>query len=45
MGEMFDWGFSHYMRHAFPRDNLLPISCKGANWQVGASCNASANPL
>eukprot|EP00878_Enallax_costatus_P012223 GHUV01012766.1.p1 GENE.GHUV01012766.1~~GHUV01012766.1.p1 ORF type:complete len:186 (+),score=42.35 GHUV01012766.1:516-1073(+) len=33
--EMFDHGFSNYMKHAFPKDNLLPISCKGADWQGG----------
>ncbi|KAG1675675.1 hypothetical protein FOA52_002384 [Chlamydomonas sp. UWO 241] len=33
--EMFDHGFSNYMRHAFPMDNLLPRSCRGQNWQGG----------
>ncbi|KAI8469988.1 MAG: glycoside hydrolase [Monoraphidium minutum] len=33
--EMFDFGFNGYMAHAFPRDNLLPVSCGGADWQGG----------
>ncbi|KAF6252883.1 glycoside hydrolase [Scenedesmus sp. NREL 46B-D3] len=32
---MFDHGFSNYMKHAFPQDNLLPVSCKGQDWQGG----------
>jgi mannosidase alpha-like ER degradation enhancer 2 len=32
---MFDFGFGQYMQHAFPRDNLLPISCTGQDWQGG----------
>ncbi|GBF88425.1 hypothetical protein Rsub_01137 [Raphidocelis subcapitata] len=34
-GEAFDFGLACYMRHAFPRDNLLPLSCGGADWQGG----------
>ena len=26
---MFDHGFDGYMRHAFPADELMPLSCKG----------------
>ncbi|GLI62009.1 hypothetical protein VaNZ11_004584 [Volvox africanus] len=33
--EMFDHGFNNYMKHAFPMDNLLPISCSGKDWQGG----------
>ncbi|MEW5318101.1 MAG: hypothetical protein WDW38_009352 [Sanguina aurantia] len=32
---MFDHGYSKYMQHAFPRDNLLPVSCRGQDWQGG----------
>ncbi len=32
---MFDFGFSQYMEHAFPHDNLLPHSCSGRDWQGG----------
>ncbi len=32
---MFDEGFTNYMSKAFPKDNLLPISCTGADWQGG----------
>lgn len=27
--EMFDHGFDGYMRHAFPADELMPLSCRG----------------
>ncbi|GIL75349.1 hypothetical protein Vretimale_8025 [Volvox reticuliferus] len=33
--EMFDHGYNNYMKHAFPMDNLLPISCSGKDWQGG----------
>lgn len=33
--EMFMFGFSNYMRHAFPMDDLRPISCGGHNTQGG----------
>lgn len=29
---MFDFGFDSYILHAFPRDNLRPLSCSGADW-------------
>lgn len=29
--QMFDFGFNSYMEHAFPRDELKPISCSGMN--------------
>lgn len=32
---MFDHGYTNYMRHAYPQDNLLPSSCKGQDWQGG----------
>lgn len=32
---MFDHGFSNYIQHAAPKDNLLPISCTGEDWQGG----------
>ncbi|KAG2422537.1 hypothetical protein HYH02_015424 [Chlamydomonas schloesseri] len=32
---MFDHGYTNYMQHAFPKDNLLPISCGGKDWQGG----------
>ena len=32
---MFMFGFSSYMRHAFPLDDLRPISCGGHNTQGG----------
>ena len=33
--EMFDRAFSGYMMHAFPMDDLKPISCTGSNSQGG----------
>ncbi|GFR52409.1 hypothetical protein Agub_g14980, partial [Astrephomene gubernaculifera] len=33
--EMFDHGYTNYMKHAFPKDNLLPSSCGGRDWQGG----------
>lgn len=33
--EMFRFGFSNYMQHAFPKDDLRPISCRGSNSQGG----------
>ena len=27
--EMFTHGYDNYMRHAFPKDELKPISCQG----------------
>ncbi|KIY92946.1 hypothetical protein MNEG_15018 [Monoraphidium neglectum] len=35
VAEMFDHGFRHYMEHAFPKDNLRPVSCGGEDWQGG----------
>lgn len=32
---MFMFGFSNYMQHAFPMDDLRPISCGGHNTQGG----------
>ena len=32
---MFDHAYGGYMAHAFPRDNLLAASCRGADWQGG----------
>ena len=26
---MFYWGYDHYMKHAFPMDELNPIRCRG----------------
>ena len=26
---MFYWGYDHYMKHAFPDDELNPIRCRG----------------
>lgn len=31
--DMFDFGFSNYMGMAYPRDHLLPISCKGGSFE------------
>ncbi len=33
--EMFDRAFTGYMTHAFPMDDLKPISCAGSNSQGG----------
>jgi mannosidase alpha-like ER degradation enhancer 2 len=33
--EMFHFSFQNYMQHAFPRDDLRPISCRGSNSQGG----------
>ncbi|KAG7670956.1 hypothetical protein KSW81_004384 [Nannochloris sp. 'desiccata'] len=33
--EMFHFSFQNYMHHAFPRDDLRPISCRGSNSQGG----------
>lgn len=33
--DMFDFGFNNYLRHAFPKDHLMPISCQGDNFQGG----------
>ena len=33
--DMFDRAFSGYMTHAFPMDDLKPISCSGSNSQGG----------
>lgn len=27
--EMFMHGYNGYMKHAFPHDELMPVSCKG----------------
>ena len=27
--EMFQHGYQSYMKHAYPADELMPISCKG----------------
>lgn len=32
---MFHWGWSNYMTHAFPKDDLRPLSCRGRNSQGG----------
>lgn len=32
---MFRFGYGQYMRHAFPLDDLRPISCRGRNSQGG----------
>ncbi len=32
---MFMFGYNQYMRHAFPRDDLRPISCRGHDTQGG----------
>ena len=32
---MFMFGFRQYMQHAFPRDDLRPISCRGHDTQGG----------
>ena len=32
---MFMFGYGQYMQHAFPRDDLRPISCRGHNTQGG----------
>ena len=33
--EMLHFSFQNYMQHAFPRDDLRPISCRGSNSQGG----------
>jgi hypothetical protein len=35
---MFDHGYSGYLHYAFPKDNLMPMSCKGKDWQ-GQMCS------
>jgi hypothetical protein len=32
---MFRFGFNGYMEHAFPQDDLRPISCRGRDSQGG----------
>lgn len=32
---MFRFGYGQYMQHAFPRDDLRPISCRGKDSQGG----------
>ncbi len=32
---MFMFGYEQYMQHAFPRDDLRPISCRGHDTQGG----------
>lgn len=32
---MFRFGYGQYMQHAFPRDDLRPISCRGRDSQGG----------
>lgn len=32
---MFRFGYGHYMRRAFPQDDLRPISCRGKDSQGG----------
>lgn len=32
---MFMFGFEGYMRHAFPQDDLRPLSCRGHDTQGG----------
>jgi mannosidase alpha-like ER degradation enhancer 2 len=32
---MFRFGYGEYMRLAFPKDDLRPISCRGRNSQGG----------
>ena len=32
---MFRFSYSQYMQHAFPRDDLRPISCRGKDSQGG----------
>ena len=39
---MFDFGYSQYLAHAFPKDDLRPISCRGKNSQVGAAKTAGS---
>jgi len=33
--EMFLFGYRGYMQHAFPRDDLRPLSCRGHDTQGG----------
>jgi mannosidase alpha-like ER degradation enhancer 2 len=33
--DLFDGALLAYLKHAFPRDNLLPLSCTGQDWQGG----------
>lgn len=33
--EMFRFSFRNYMEHAFPRDDLRPLSCRGSDSQGG----------
>ncbi len=32
---MFLFGYRGYMQHAFPRDDLRPLSCRGHDTQGG----------
>ena len=32
---MFRFGYGQYMQHAFPRDDLRPLSCRGTDSQGG----------
>jgi hypothetical protein len=33
--ELFDGALAAYLRHAYPKDNLKPLSCRGEDWQGG----------
>lgn len=37
VASMFDYSFSNYMTHAFPKDELRPLSCGGVNTFGGLS--------
>ena len=30
---MFDHAYGSYMEHAYPLDELMPLSCKGRDWR------------
>ena len=32
--EMFYYSFNNYMQHAYPADELMPLSCQGRKWET-----------
>jgi hypothetical protein len=41
---MFYHGYENYIRHAFPMDELKPLSCQGVN-SMGRYCNKNVHFL
>lgn len=41
--EMFDFGYSNYMKHAYPKDELDPIHCRGRGHDHSDRNNINVN--